>query len=36
MLAWVTGQIQDSPCQKLEFVLEENRVYRETWTPFEP
>ena len=27
-LAWVTGQIEDSLCQKLEFVLEENRVYR--------
>lgn len=28
MLAWVTGQIDDSLRQKLEFVLEENRVYR--------
>src|ERR1035437_5206332 len=28
MLAWVTGQIEDSLCQKLEFVLEEDRVYR--------
>jgi hypothetical protein len=28
MLAWVTGQIEDSLRQKLEFVLEENRVYR--------
>ena len=28
MLAWVTGQIEDSLSQKLEFVLEENRVYR--------
>jgi hypothetical protein len=28
MLAWVTGQIDESLLQKLEFVLEENRVYR--------
>jgi hypothetical protein len=28
MLAWVTGRIDDSLRQKLEFVLEENRVYR--------
>ena len=28
MLALVTGQIEDSLRQKLEFVLEENRVYR--------
>ena len=28
MLAWVTGQIDDSLRQKLEFVLEENRAYR--------
>ncbi len=28
MLAWVTVQIDDSLRQKLEFVLEENRVYR--------
>ena len=28
MLAWVTGQIDDSLRQKLDFVLEENRVYR--------
>ena len=28
MLACVTGQIEDSMRQKLEFVLEENRVYR--------
>jgi len=26
MLAWVTGQIDDSLHQKLEFVLEENRL----------
>jgi hypothetical protein len=28
MLAWVTGQVEDSLSQKLAFVLEENRVYR--------
>jgi hypothetical protein len=28
VLAWVTAQIDDSLRQKLEFVLEENRVYR--------
>lgn len=28
VLAWVTGQIDDSLRPKLEFVLEENRVYR--------
>jgi hypothetical protein len=28
MLAWVTGQIDDGLRQKLEFALEENRVYR--------
>ena len=28
MLAWVTGQVDDSLRHKLEFVLEENRVYR--------
>ena len=28
MLAWVLGRIDDSLRQKLEFVLEENRVYR--------
>jgi putative transposase len=28
MLAWVTGQIDDSLREKLDFVLEENRVYR--------
>ena len=28
MLALVTGQIEDSLRQKLEFVLAENRVYR--------
>jgi hypothetical protein len=28
MLAWLTGRIDDSLRQKLEFVLEENRVYR--------
>jgi transposase InsO family protein len=28
MLAWATGRIDDSLRQKLEFVLEENRVYR--------
>jgi putative transposase len=28
MLAWVTGRIDDSLRQKLEFVLEENRVHR--------
>jgi hypothetical protein len=28
LLAWVTGQIDNSLRQQLEFVLEENRVYR--------
>src|SRR6266851_3302131 len=28
LLVWATGQIDDSLRQKLEFVLEENRVYR--------
>jgi hypothetical protein len=28
LLAWATGQIDDALRQKLEFVLEENRVYR--------
>jgi hypothetical protein len=28
LLAWATGQIDEALCQKLEFVLEENRVYR--------
>ena len=28
MLAWVTGQVDGARRQKLEFVLEENRVYR--------
>jgi hypothetical protein len=28
LLALVTGQIEESLRQKLEFVLEENRVYR--------
>src|SRR5512136_2021345 len=28
LLAWATGQIDEALRQKLEFVLEENRVYR--------
>jgi transposase InsO family protein len=28
LLAWATGQIDEALCRKLEFVLEENRVYR--------
>jgi hypothetical protein len=28
LLAWATGQIDEALHQKLEFVLEENRVYR--------
>jgi putative transposase len=28
LLAWATGQIDEALSQKLEFVLEENRVYR--------
>src|SRR3989442_15734726 len=28
LLTWATGQVEDSLRQKLEFVLEENRVYR--------
>src|SRR5450432_640954 len=28
LLAWATGQIDQALSQKLEFVLEENRVYR--------
>jgi len=28
LLAWATGQIDEAQRQKLEFVLEENRVYR--------
>lgn len=28
MLAWVTGRIDEALHQRLEFVLEENRVYR--------
>jgi hypothetical protein len=28
LLAWVTGQIDQALRQKLELVLEENRVYR--------
>jgi len=28
LLAWTTGQIDEALRQKLEFVLEENRVYR--------
>ena len=28
MLSWVTGQIESALLQKLEFILEENRVYR--------
>jgi hypothetical protein len=28
LLAWATGQIDEALHQKLEFVMEENRVYR--------
>src|SRR5260370_37180854 len=28
LLTWATGQVEDSLRQELEFVLEENRVYR--------
>jgi hypothetical protein len=28
LLVWATGQIDEALRQKLEFVLEENRVYR--------
>jgi hypothetical protein len=28
LLVWATGQIDEALCQELEFVLEENRVYR--------
>ena len=28
LLAWATGQVDEALRQKLEFVLEENRVYR--------
>jgi len=28
LLAWATGEIDEALRQKLEFVLEENRVYR--------
>jgi hypothetical protein len=28
LLAWATGQIDEALSQKLEFVQEENRVYR--------
>ena len=28
LLAWATGQVDEALHQKLEFVLEENRVYR--------
>jgi hypothetical protein len=33
LLAWATGQIDEALCQELEFVLEENRVYR-VWVVF--
>jgi len=36
MLAWVTGQIDDSLRQKLEFVLEENRVDRALLDRYSP
>ena len=33
LLAWATGQVDDALRQKLEFVLEENRVYRALLDP---
>jgi Zn-dependent M32 family carboxypeptidase len=36
VLAWATGQIDDALRQKLEFVLEENRVYRALLDRYSP